>query len=74
MSSERYPDRQERHVRYGDPDIRRSDGRYVRFSWRFKAFQVFDPVAGVFRNITPEMARNYAAAGLPMGCHGGDAR
>mgnify|MGYP003532576611 FL=1 len=28
-------------------------------------------VEDVLRGITPEMARTYAAAGLPMGCHGG---
>jgi hypothetical protein len=54
-------------------DIRRPDGRRVRFSWRFKAFQNFDTVSGVWRNITPEMARSYCDMGLPMGCHGGDA-
>lgn len=54
-----------------DADIRRADGRYVRWSWRYKAFQHYDKVSGVWRNITPEMARQHVDEKLPMGCHGG---
>jgi hypothetical protein len=54
-------------------DVRRPDGRYVRWSFRYNAWQVRDAVTGAFRNIKPEMARCYAAAGFPIGVHGGDA-
>ena len=53
-----------------DADIRRADGRYVRWSWRYKTFQCM--MDGHWRNITPENARAWAAAGLPLGVHGGD--
>lgn len=70
MSSERHPDRNERHIkRNNTPDIRRADGRYVRWSWRYKTFQSQCAVTGQWMNITPEMARSWASAGLPIGSH-----
>lgn len=73
MSSER-KFRDEKHVRYGDPDIRRADGRYVRWSWRYKTWQRQCPVTQQWFNIRPEQADAAVAAGLRVGCHGGDAR
>lgn len=49
---------------------RTPDGRYVRWSWRYQAWQSKDPIAGTWRNIRPEMARCYVAAGFPIGVQG----
>ena len=48
------------------PSIRREDGRYVRFSHRYKSWQI-QTRTGDWRNIRPSLARCYVAAGLPVG-------
>lgn len=53
--------------------VRREDGRYVRWSWKYNTWQVNDPTAHTWRNIRPELARCYAASGFPIGVHGGSA-
>lgn len=42
------------------------DGRYLRFSHRYNSWQVKDRV-GNWRNVRPELARCYAAAGMMIG-------
>lgn len=44
----------------------RSDGRYVRFSWRYNAWQVMNK-DGTWRNVRPFIAQCYVAAGMPVG-------
>lgn len=67
MSSDRRP------VRYLAPTLgqthstRTPDGRYIRFSHRFNAWQVQDHTAGVWRNVRVELARAYVASGMPIG-------
>ena len=53
------------------PSVRRPDGRYLRFSWRFNCWQI-KTKDGTFRNVSVPMARAYAAAGLPIGVQQGD--
>lgn len=48
------------------PTVRRADGRYVRWSWRYASWQTQDRF-GNWRNIRTELARAYVAAGLPVG-------
>ena len=43
------------------------NGRYLRYSYRYRTWQVQDPLARVWRNIRPEMAAAYSAAGFPKG-------
>ena len=47
------------------PTVRREDGRYLRFSHRYNAWQVMDRL-GQWRNIRVELARGYASAGFPV--------
>jgi len=49
--------------------IRSLDGRRIRFTHRFNTWQVLKP-NGDWRNIRPELARCYAAAGFPIGVQG----
>ena len=42
-----------------------SGGRYVRFSWRFSCWQV-QLQDRTWRNVRPELARCYVAAGLEV--------
>lgn len=51
------------------PSVRRPDGRYLRWSWRYNAWQIKTRDGG-FKNISTPLARSYAAAGLPIGVQG----
>ena len=61
MTTNRRPD-------YRVKSITLTDGRYLRFSHRFNTWQVLDRT-GNWRNVRPELARCYAAAGMMIGCH-----
>ena len=52
---------------YHVKSVRLPDGRYLRFSHRYNAWQVQDTHAGIWRNVSVPMARSYAAAGFPIG-------
>ena len=58
MSSDRKPNKA--------ISTRRVDGRYLRFSHRYNAWQI-KTKDGQFRNVNAVMARAYAAAGFPIG-------
>jgi hypothetical protein len=60
-------DRIKGHNRTPVKPVRRADGRYLRFSWRYNAWQIQSPITNDWRSIRPEMARCYAAAGFPIG-------
>lgn len=57
MSSDRSPDRALARAKI-------EGRRMLRWSWRYDTWQVRDPVAGIWRNVRPELARCYAAAGI----------
>ena len=59
MSSDRRPT-------YSVRSIRTPDGRYLRFSHRYNAWQV-KTREGAWVNVSVPMARCYAAAGMPIG-------
>ncbi len=61
----------ERRPRSAPKAQRLPDGRYIRFSWRYNTWQVQGGPLREWRNIRPELARCYAAAGFPIGTHGG---
>jgi ribosomal protein L14 len=50
-------------------DVRRADGRYIRFSHTRNVWQVNrkTPTGMQWFNISTNLARVYAAAGLPVG-------
>lgn len=48
------------------PSTRRADGRYLRFSFRYNAWQI-KTREGSWVNTSVPMARAYAAAGFPIG-------
>jgi hypothetical protein len=59
MSSDRHPTRPVAAVR-------REDGRYLRYSFRYDTWQVRTR-HGTWANIRIELARAYAASGFPIG-------
>lgn len=58
MSSDRHPNQ-------SVPTLR-IDGRYLRWSHRYSAWQIRTR-EGTYINVSVPMARAYAAAGLPIG-------
>ena len=49
--------------------VRLPDGRYLRWSHRYNAWQMMTR-EGTFINVSVPMARAYAAAGFPIGVQG----
>ena len=51
------------------PKARVADGRYLRWSWRYNAWQIRSR-EGVWHNCNVPMARCYATMGFPIGVQG----
>lgn len=50
------------------------NGRYLRYSYRYQTWQVQDSLARTWRNVRPELAAAYNAAGFPTGASPIDAQ